>query len=206
MKKSPKSSLSGAQYSMMSLRQLLADYVVFPEGRERRDQAERMANTDALTGLANVRAFARAQKSASASDDVIFVMFDGDNFGQINKHCGHQVGDKTIVQMARAIQTVADRYPGMARVFRTGGDEFVVLLEPRISCLLVDASEPPNIDWRLMVASEFRDRAERLFGFIPIFTNSEDVTIISLSGGFGHTMEEADRRLAEKKEERKNGR
>lgn len=103
----------------------------------KRRQAELMetmhlAETDALTGLYNRRAFdvrlrhiflhTMRQKSAPVS----LLFFDLDHFKQINDEYGHQVGDRHLVKMADVLRQVIREDVDFA--FRFGGDEFAVVI------------------------------------------------------------------------------
>lgn len=85
------------------------------------------ARTDALTGLLNRRALDALLKewSGTAFTGTVAVL-DLNNLKQLNDRHGHAAGDAAIQLVARALK-------GLFRitdpVFRTGGDEFVVVLE-----------------------------------------------------------------------------
>jgi len=87
------------------------------------------ATRDALTGLANRRAF-EAELASSVigkrSTDASGVMFlDLDGFKKINDEYGHKAGDEVLVETAkRLLDSVRDS----DTVARLGGDEFTVLL------------------------------------------------------------------------------
>jgi len=87
------------------------------------------ATRDALTGLANRRAF-EAELASSVigkrSTDASGVMFlDLDGFKKINDEHGHKAGDEVLIETAkRLLQSVR----GGDTVARLGGDEFTVLL------------------------------------------------------------------------------
>jgi diguanylate cyclase (GGDEF)-like protein len=87
------------------------------------------ATRDALTGLANRRAF-EAELASSVigkrTTDASGVMFlDLDGFKKINDEHGHKAGDEVLVETAkRLLQSVRDG----DTVARLGGDEFTVLL------------------------------------------------------------------------------
>jgi diguanylate cyclase (GGDEF)-like protein len=161
------------------LRRLCAD-VVFPEGKEQRDLAERAANTDHLTGLANRRAFELAQPTAEADFDVAVILFDADNFGKVNKVLGHHVGDQLLANMAQVIKLAAARYGVQVRVFRLGGDEFAVFC-------------PYN------TAVALRDTVEKLYTPLVL----PDGTLVSISGTIGDTLADADTKLQARKEQHK---
>ena len=101
------------------------------EQREMHRQLAAIATTDALTGLANRRAFdSRLQsmvRHCSQSGEACTLLFiDIDNFKQCNDTHGHQTGDEMLRQIGRIIseQVRLERDTG----FRYGGDEFAVLL------------------------------------------------------------------------------
>jgi diguanylate cyclase (GGDEF)-like protein len=172
-------------------RQEYADRI-FPEGkqarvelvqeRQNRRRLQREREIDPKTKLPNVTAFERALPSAEKDPLTDIVLFDGDNFGMINKAegYGHLAGDMAIIEMAQAIRQAAIENGVGARVFRRGGgDEFAVLV--------------PKPKARAVIK-----RAEQLFGShaYPGFT-------VSLSGAHGGTFAEADARLQPAKKLRK---
>lgn len=95
------------------------------------DGLQRMANTDALTGLANRRVFddafqrewARALRSGTP---LAVLMIDVDHFKRFNDNYGHGEGDRCLQAVAAELQFSINR-PGDF-VARYGGEEFVVLL------------------------------------------------------------------------------
>lgn len=90
----------------------------------------RMANFDALTGLANrsllllrldhAIAAARRQQRCAA---ILFL--DLDRFKTINDSLGHDAGDRVLIEVGRRLQRVVRETDTVARL---GGDEFVVCL------------------------------------------------------------------------------
>ena len=84
------------------------------------------ADTDALTGLANRRAFLRTIDQALATGRNACIAFlDIDHFKQVNDRHGHPAGDAVLQRFAAiALQTVRDSDV----VARIGGEEFAVLL------------------------------------------------------------------------------
>ncbi len=105
--------------------------------RERATTAERIANdekararqiadTDALTGIANRRAFlAEVEALARRGErNVAVALIDLDGFKPINDTFGHETGDRLLVEISRRLQAVVP-YGGI--VARLGGDEFALL-------------------------------------------------------------------------------
>ena len=100
------------------------------EAIRRAAEARRLANTDALTGLANRRcALSRLdillRRSRQHGTPLTIVLFDIDHFKAINDSYGHAIGDEVLVRIAKLSQHLV-RTDDM--VGRLGGEEFVWLL------------------------------------------------------------------------------
>ena len=90
----------------------------------------RMAFFDNLTGLPNRESLnermEQALTMAERKGEYAAVMFlDLDRFKNINDSLGHEFGDKLLIEVSNALQTVIRKSDIVAR---WGGDEFVVLL------------------------------------------------------------------------------
>lgn len=83
-----------------------------------------MANSDALTGLANRRAVDDFLDRQTANDRLAVALIDLDGFKQINDSHGHAAGDALLAIVAERL-TAAFAGPGL--VGRLGGDEFIVI-------------------------------------------------------------------------------
>lgn len=95
-----------------------------------RDEAERLARTDGLTGVANRRCFEEvaAQEVARAQryhQPLSMILFDIDLFKQINDNHGHAAGDAVIRAAASVVREAVREVDFVARV---GGEEFAILL------------------------------------------------------------------------------
>ena len=88
---------------------------------------EKMANTDALTGIPN-RLFINKQISSTSNskDSFAMIMVDLDYFKSINDTLGHLVGDEVLIELARRLNKIAKANHALAA--RIGGDEFLILL------------------------------------------------------------------------------
>jgi diguanylate cyclase (GGDEF)-like protein len=157
-----------------------------------------MAFSDALTGLANRRAFERrfaeAVASRSASRGVALAMLDVDHFKSINDQYGHAAGDEALRVCAAAIRGAAGRWGFAARV---GGEEFAVLMTD------VSAADARRL------ADILRDAVART----PVRLGHRTVTVtVSVglhhrAGGcasFDRAMQEADRCLYDAKTRGRN--
>jgi len=95
-----------------------------------RARLEHQAETDALTGLYNHRAFHDRLREAlltasAAHDTVAVVMLDLDDFKKVNDVYGHGVGDQLLNQVADVLRTTVRTTDVVCRV---GGEEFAVIL------------------------------------------------------------------------------
>ena len=89
-----------------------------------------LATTDALTGLANRRAFDHSLQLELAiverrATPLSLLMLDVDHFKRINDTLGHEAGDKVLLSMAQLLSGCARVIDVVARV---GGEEFAVIL------------------------------------------------------------------------------
>jgi diguanylate cyclase (GGDEF)-like protein len=112
----------------------------------------RLALTDALTGVANrrhieVAAEQAVEQSRASGQPLAVLTFDLDWFKRINDGHGHASGDQVLVRVARACEAVLRQNDLLGRV---GGEEFVVLLP----------NTPPEA--ALLVAERLRDSVHRL--------------------------------------------
>jgi diguanylate cyclase len=94
-------------------------------------EARRLAESDALTGLANRRAFEgrlkRAVLQARETGKPLALAFcDIDHFKQINDTHGHDVGDRILKFVAQRLSSVSGNNCFVAR---HGGEEFVMIFE-----------------------------------------------------------------------------
>ena len=90
------------------------------------------AESDALTGLLNRRAFDEKLRQTflhtmrQKSSPLSLLYFDLDHFKKINDKFGHQVGDEHLNKMANILRNIIREDVDLA--FRFGGDEFAVVL------------------------------------------------------------------------------
>ena len=93
-----------------------------------KNEIERIAHTDELTGIANRRAF--FSRAGSLIQDIrsnhachAMIIIDVDNFKIINDAYGHQAGDRALIVVA-SIVAAATQASGVAG--RIGGEEFAM--------------------------------------------------------------------------------
>ena len=98
-----------------------------------RDEAKTIALTDPLTGVKSRHAYLLKQKEVNASIDngsaeaFAIVVCDVNGLKVINDTLGHKAGDEYILNASRMICDIFQHSP----VYRTGGDEFAVILYGR---------------------------------------------------------------------------
>lgn len=119
--------------------------------RRREVELRALAGTDALTGVANRRAFLeRADDEVARAlrygQPLSLLMIDIDHFKQVNDVHGHAAGDAALVRLVEACAPELREHDMLARL---GGEEFVVLL--------------PHTDTAraLLVAERLRQAVER---------------------------------------------
>jgi diguanylate cyclase (GGDEF)-like protein len=92
-------------------------------------KVKRYARTDGLTGIANRRFILelgqRMLRKVKATQPLTILLFDIDNFKQINDGQGHHVGDNAIKLI---VNTTSSNLRKQDHLGRIGGDEFLALL------------------------------------------------------------------------------
>ena len=111
--------------------------------KQMRDALEKMASTDALTGIYNRRFFIEISQNsltkAKRSNEACYVIiFDLDKFKSINDTYGHQAGDKVLIETASRIKIHVRPYDHFARY---GGEEFIILVVDSDEKRVVDIAE-----------------------------------------------------------------
>ncbi len=125
------------------------------------EKAERLSTEDPLTGLGNRRkldsalrdtyaaarrAFFPREESRSRSFPIALILFDLDQFKEVNDIFGHDAGDKVLKKFALAIENHVRRTDIRARL---GGDEFVLLL--------TDIGKEASINITRRISESFRE-------------------------------------------------
>ncbi len=162
-------------------------------------RAEKLAQTDFLTGLNNRRAFfEQANKLVKLAKryghKYTIIMIDLDRFKLINDNYGHAMGDKVIIKLARTINDIIRSTDIAGRI---GGEEFAIIL--------------PETE-----SSEAKELAERLRCKVDsiILTNGKGTLAFTASLGlaesapndssFNDTLSRADIALYKAKEQGRN--
>jgi len=112
--------------------QMVGSVTDITDRRSHQEALEFLAQHDSLTGLPNRLMFAEqlqaAITAARAQNTRLAVMFiDLDRFKNINDTLGHRAGDQ-LLQLVT--QRLLEDLPADCELFRQGGDEFIVLVNP----------------------------------------------------------------------------
>ncbi|MFG1357381.1 sensor domain-containing diguanylate cyclase [Xanthobacter pseudotagetidis] len=146
--------LSGALRGLLRRVGLAEDRISAQSSQHAKDLGDlrRIAESDALTGLLNRRAFLAeaglALSGTRANDTVGLLMVDIDHFKRVNDTYGHKAGDLVLATVGAA---VAEVVRGSDRAARIGGEEFVILTRD------VDAAGLLALAERLRAAIGHRD-------------------------------------------------
>jgi diguanylate cyclase (GGDEF)-like protein len=120
-------------YALNTFRQLLLFVItlmVFAALKGVYERASRLARTDALTGIANARAFQEQgpielERARRTHRPLVIAFLDIDNFKAINDTWGHKIGDAILIEVAHVLKRHLRSFDLVAR---WGGDEFLLLL------------------------------------------------------------------------------
>ena len=119
------------QHLLRQLRNHLSSQIeVATEHRVRAEALYELAILDPLTGLYNRRFSEERLRAEIVRADrhrvpLIVILFDLDNFKQINDRFGHSAGDEVLKEFARHLNKAIR---GSDFAVRTGGDEFLLVL------------------------------------------------------------------------------
>jgi diguanylate cyclase (GGDEF)-like protein len=98
---------------------------------------EYMSLHDTLTGLCNRR---RLQQQTAERGDASYslLLLDLDHFKSVNDRHGHEGGDAMLRGLARVLQ---ERFRSEGEIYRLGGEEFAILVEPLEPARLTELAE-----------------------------------------------------------------
>ncbi len=132
--KSVASDMEHKMHEQISIVRRLANFinVTAAELREANDELQKMADTDALTGLNNRRMIDKLVRTAllhaeAFNISLILGIIDIDDFKYVNDTYGHSVGDKVLVTIAGILKERIGKF-NSSMVGRWGGEEFLFIL------------------------------------------------------------------------------
>lgn len=105
--------------------------IISSKWRKYQKELKEIALTDKLTGIFNRQSFEMdssnlISNSLKKSEIFSLMMFDIDNFKNVNDTYGHHTGDLVIKEV---VSITKNRLNKNHKIYRWGGDEFIVLLE-----------------------------------------------------------------------------
>lgn len=146
---------------------LLASINELSSAHRKKQHFQEMARTDALTGLLNKAAIARAGEEilvAPPHSDAChaLMIIDLDHFKEANDTLGHQRGDEILRRFGQNLKHIVR---GEDAVGRFGGDEFILVLENIPSARLeAVANRIREAAWQLEPATEEHPRLSASIG------------------------------------------
>lgn len=121
---------------LISYRFFYLQHLVYSEHKNNilvaKEKFDKLAHHDPLTGLPNrLSLIETLQIKTDHSENHPFALFfiDLDGFKEINDSYGHRFGDEILILFAKLLQ---DLFSKDTLIIRTGGDEFVILIESPI--------------------------------------------------------------------------
>lgn len=166
-------------------------------------ELEILSITDALTSAYNRRHFDETirlewERACRAGEHISLVMCDIDYFKRYNDYYGHQAGDDILVMVADALKKCMKRMTD--RVYRYGGEEFIIILPN------TDISGCVHIAETLLRAVRALKISHADSGFSDIVTISTGcASVIPPRGGeYSYLVSLADRALYEAKHNGRN--
>jgi len=95
------------------------------EARQKQQQAlQYEVSHDILTGISNRYEYTSACNDL-ADSNILYIIGDVDKFKGINDNFGHAVGDQVLAEVANRLK---ETFMKSDRVFRVGGDEFIIFV------------------------------------------------------------------------------
>lgn len=139
--------------TMLTLATHDRERVLLAEVRRQTQSLAYQARHDDLTGLPNrshLLDTLRRRLATSKGEPFALLFIDLDRFKLINDSLGHQIGDQLLVTLARKLE---QGLPEDARLFRMGGDEFILMIDGgrgracvEADQLLIAAGKPIDVD------------------------------------------------------------
>jgi two-component system, cell cycle response regulator len=157
-------------------------------------EVQRLAETDALTGIANRRSFEEAldhdiSRSIRSHEELTLVLVDLDHFKVLNDRYGHQAGDEVLRKVGAVLRAACRESDTPARY---GGEEFAVLLPSCGTAQALDAAE------------RIRDLIAGIDSPMPVTASAGVATYPAHARNATEMVEAADEALYESKDSGRN--
>lgn len=107
----------------------------------------RSSKIDELTGLLNRNAYIENTKDIVVSENLCYIGIDLNGLKTANDTHGHDAGDEILIATGNILKEVCKEY---GKIYRTGGDEFVVILEaddPTLQKIFTEIHKKQN-EWK----------------------------------------------------------
>lgn len=162
---------------------------------------DKLARTDALTGIANRREFGEQLARTAAGFDgkgwIVVMIADIDDFKAYNDHYGHPAGDACLADIARVVAQAAAARGGLA--CRYGGEEFAAVIR------VADAKEGASFGENVVSAVRQLARPHKASSVVPYVTISVGLYASRFAGELPSALlHHADQALYEAKAKGRN--
>lgn len=98
---------------------------------------EEISNADTLTGIYNYKHFSDyIEELITSQKPFVFMCINVNRFKFINDSYGHEVGDQVLQEVAKRLSSLC---PNNGKIFRIGGDEFILILSGFVSMEYISA-------------------------------------------------------------------
>ena len=151
--------------------------------KEKSNLFEYQASHDKLTGLYNRNKFdeiysKEIKRAKRYSNDLSIILFDIDNFKQINDKYGHPIGDEVLKEIANITLTSVREQD---ITVRWGGEEFLVLLPQTnlLGAVTVANKIRSSLEMHPLTSSVLKMTAS--FGVAQLQESDDEITLISRS-------------------------
>jgi diguanylate cyclase (GGDEF)-like protein/PAS domain S-box-containing protein len=126
------SAISGADGNPIQRQGYILDITA---EREARDELERLAYTDPLTGLSNRTRLERVLAEYGRDRAPTLLYLDLDDFKTVNDSLGHAAGDELLQTIAARLRELVQPTDVVARI---GGDEFALLVDRGVATSIAE--------------------------------------------------------------------
>ncbi|MBQ4832834.1 GGDEF domain-containing protein [Pseudoalteromonas sp. MMG010] len=128
----------------------------------------RLANTDALTGVANRRKIMNVVEqtcSQNTANTFSLISFDLDHFKQVNDNYGHPAGDKVLKAVSKITQDIISDECELGRI---GGEEFLIVLNNKNLSESVEIAQKIKsaIENLIIKSDEYKIKITASFGVV----------------------------------------